>query len=94
VAAHDTEFSARYPALWEWLTLSIVDGRPVETATCTLFAEEGMLKACICDRDGDRSFFRAATTFLGLLEALEGALASGSADWRPRKRPSSPSTRR
>lgn len=77
--------SMRYPALHEWLTRRVVDGRVIETATLTIFCEEGLFKSCISDREGGVVFFRSSEGLEGLLDACNGALADGSADWREKK---------
>lgn len=84
VAGRDPSFQERYPALHEWLTEATLDGKPVFTATLLVFCEDGRWKACVGDRENDRSFFKSSESFQGLLEALEKALSDGSAEWRAR----------
>lgn len=72
-----------HPALWEYLTLTRWEGGEERaTSTITLFAEDGVVKACLNDRALGRSLWAAADTVYEAIDALEGILASGSADWR------------
>lgn len=81
--ASDSEFAALYPALWEYLTLAVWDdGGPREPATLLLFVGEGRWKACLNDKANDRTGWRSAESFAGLLEGLEAGLAGGGMDWR------------
>jgi hypothetical protein len=83
VAAVDSALENEYPALYDFLTTSVTsDALPRKTATLMLFAEQGSFKACLHDRQDGRSFFRAAPTWDGVLEAVERALAEGTGDWR------------
>lgn len=82
----DLEFEVAYPALWEYLTLDEVDGRPRSRSTLTLFVEDNSWKVCCADRDLDRVLFRSATAYAGLLAAVEEALGSRLPDWRASKR--------
>lgn len=87
-APSDPSFVSRCPALWEYLTLlSWEDGAPREPATMILMVEEGRWKACLSDRATGRTLWRVGDTLAALLEALEGSLASGEADWRRGKAP-------
>lgn len=83
--AGDPEFARRYPALHEWMTVSILEGSARETSTLLVFCEDGRFKGCLHDREGSQVLFRSGVTFLGLLEALEACLTDGSADWREKK---------
>lgn len=82
---HDPAFAQQYPALSEWLTLDRVDGVARQTATLLVFSESGMIKVCLSDREHDQVCFRAGLTFQAALESLEGVLASGEPEWRPRR---------
>lgn len=81
-ATVDGAFAGRWPALYEWLTLNVDQGQPLETATLLIFAEDGQWKACVHDRESSRVCFRSCDTFQGLLDAVERSLADGTADWR------------
>lgn len=82
VAAVDAQFQQSYPALCEYMTSTLTDGKPCFTATVLFFCEEGKWKACVRDRERDMVCFRSSESFTGLLEALERALADGGAEWR------------
>lgn len=76
----------RYEALVEMMELSSwEDGTPRQTSTMTLFIDSGSLKACLNDRDGDRTAWVSADSFKGLLDALEKGLRDDSLDWRHRQ---------
>lgn len=82
-AAADAEFESMFPALHEWLTLTLDENsRPIETLTVLLFAEEGRFKACLRDRQGKAVCFLSGATMLDLANAIEGVLSSGGGDWR------------
>lgn len=85
LGADDTDFRARYPALAEYLTLLFVEGKRRQTATLTLFCELGQFKCCLADRDEGTVLFRSAKSFAGVLEAMEGCLTDGTADWREKR---------
>jgi hypothetical protein len=71
------------PAVMEYLFLDHwEDGASRETSTLLVFVEDGRVKACLNDRQEERSLWVSSTSFLGALAALEDALRSGGADWR------------
>jgi len=79
----DEAFRRTMPSLWEFLTLSAYDEKtPRETGTILFFAEEGLLKACLCNRDSGHVGFISADGWVSLLEAVESALGEDSVDWR------------
>lgn len=79
----DPAFERGLPALWEYLTLrSYDDGSPRQAATLLVFVEDGTWKACLSDREAQRSAWAAAGTFQGVLAALEASLATGTVQWR------------
>lgn len=83
------------PDLWEFLTReSYPDGAERQTGTLLIFAEDGALKGCLSDRDQLMRCFVTAASWEGLLEALEGALGDGGAEWRNYTPPPSPKGRR
>jgi len=84
----DATFSLRYPALWEFLVeMEWSEGVPRETGTLLVFAEDGVVKACLSDRDGDRRAFYGSDSFQGLLEGLNKGLLADTLDWRKNKFP-------
>jgi len=68
------------------MTTTTVDGKPRETASVTVFVEDGVCKAAFSDRDGGYVLFRSSPSLEGLWDALEDALTSGKADWRASRR--------
>lgn len=83
----DQDFYIPYPAIWEYLTLSELDGKGRETATLLFFVdtESGRWKACLNDRDSCMVSFHTGDTFAGLLDAVERSLREGAADWRKQR---------
>lgn len=83
LAAVDAEMSKQYPALMEFMTITVNDDKtPRETATVLIFAEAGLFKGCLSDRETQQTLWASSDTFEGLLEALEAMLQSGSPQWR------------
>lgn len=80
--AVDDDMARDYPALYEYLTLDWLEGAARETATLGVSVDAGQFKARLADRDAGLVTFVSSDTFLGVLEALEGRLAAGTADWR------------
>lgn len=75
---------ARCPTLAEFLeSTTFGDGSPRIVPTLTLFLEQGVLKACLNDREEGMIAFISAGSLTGLLEALEEALILDTLDWRP-----------
>lgn len=71
------------PAVMEYLTAaSYPDGSPRERSTISVFVEDGVVKACLSDRDQARTLWRSGPSVEDALMALETAIADGSADWR------------
>jgi hypothetical protein len=72
-----------HPALSEYLeTDEWENGDARSTSTLLLFCDGGGFKACLNDRDANRSLWVTGVSFLDVLEALEGLLASGGGEWR------------
>lgn len=84
IVARDPDFLRDFPALCEFMTMAMNEGKAVLTSTVLVFCEGGRFKGCFSDREADRSFFRSSESFAGLWRALESALAAGDADWRVR----------
>lgn len=77
---------ASLPALMEYLTSATwPEGDARETSTLLVFVEEGRFKGVLNDREQARSLWASSPSLAGLLEALEGMLASGSAEWREQR---------
>lgn len=76
-------FAEGLPALMEYLTAaSYPDGAPRETSTVMLFCDGGVFKACLNDREAQRSLWASGPSFLDALEALEAMLSTGTGEWR------------
>lgn len=74
---------SRLPALWEFLTLTTWDdGTARETGAITLFLQDGLLKACLNDKDGHVVAFVSAEGLEALLEAMNRGLSEDVLDWR------------
>jgi hypothetical protein len=81
------EWALDTPGLWEYLTATrYEDGARRETATLTLFVEEGLIKGCLNDRDKGRVAFVSGRSVDAVLEALEQGLQLGALDWRAQRR--------
>lgn len=77
-------WARRYPALAEYLDADkFPDGSARKTSTLLVFVDDGVLKACVSDRAESRVAFFSASTFEGLLDAVEVGLSTDNADWRP-----------
>lgn len=81
----DKEFAKRWPAIHEFVVLDTLDGAARETSTVTLSREGNVFKAALNDRDQEQSLFVSSDTLFAALDALEAALTSDMADWRPWK---------
>ena len=72
-----------WAALLEFLVAErYEDGTPRVTGTLLVFADEGRLKACLCDRDQQLVGFVTGTLLLGLLRDVETVLRDDRVDWR------------
>jgi hypothetical protein len=69
-------------------------GEERETATLTLFVEEGVFKACLNDRASGRSAWVSGHAFQALLKTLEAGLATDEIVWRRKPAGASGSGRR
>jgi len=81
------DFKDQFPhvsAFWEQATYD--DGSPRQSGTIIIFVQDGMLKACVSDRDNGRSAFVTAPTFQALWELIEHGLAEAKLEWRGIKR--------
>lgn len=76
-------FSDDYPVLWDYLSCGEYDDKSRrELSSLVLFLDEDAWKACLNDRDLSRVCFASGNSLEEVLGALEGMLATGSADWR------------
>lgn len=77
------QFLSGLPALYEFLTDSAWDdGGDRQVGTLLVFADGGLWKACLNDRDGSKIAFTTASTVEDLVLALERGLMEGTLDWR------------
>jgi hypothetical protein len=87
----DSRMAVMYPHLTSFLvTLSYSDGSPRQGGTLTTFFQDGVLKACLKDRDSGCIAFRSARTWEELLSGLDETVADPDSEWRadrgPRRR--------
>jgi len=82
----DEEFGAEYPAVYNLLAASRLDGEERVGASITLFADTGELKCVICDRETEQALFLSLDAGKGLWEQLEAFVRGHSHAWRPSKR--------
>lgn len=79
----DEAFTKKYPTLAEFLTRVLWEpGQPREKGSVFVFIEDGMVKACVNDKDSLQVAFVSSVTFAGLWDAIEKGLAKDSLDWR------------
>lgn len=81
----------RYESLWEFISATeFEDGSKRQTPSLTIFQDQGLLKACLNDKEQGLVAFCSGTSLTALLEALDEGLAQDSLDWRkaspPRKK--------
>lgn len=82
----DVAFLKRFPALHEYLTAtSYPDGSARQTASLSVFSEDGLWKACLNERDTGMVLFVAESHYDDLLTALELLLQEERPPWRPSK---------
>lgn len=88
-AAEDTEFQGLYPSLWDQLSaLAYDDGTPRQTASLTIFVEDGQVKLCLGDREEGRTGWCSGRSLSEALGRLDEALRCDRIDWRKsRERP-------
>lgn len=81
-APKDGEFSKSYPILWDFLTVTVVDGEARDTATLTISCDRGDLKGFLNDRGSLQFIAATSDTVAGVFEALEATLGSENPGWR------------
>lgn len=85
-APPDAYFAEAYPAVWEFVTVTHVDLDGLEmkrqTATMSIFAQDGLWKVFLNDRETKQCVCVAAVTFTALLEVLEATLQGDEVPWR------------
>lgn len=82
----DSEFEARFPNLYAYMTQDTWDeGGARATTTLLFFFERGELKCCVSDRELQRSAFFTGSSIPDLMEKAENALEEDTADWRQKR---------
>lgn len=83
VAAPPGNLAETHPNLSEHLTATqYEDGSPRQTSTILAFAQDGLWKACLRDREEGRCLWVAASAYELLIDALEAMLCDPEAIWR------------
>lgn len=79
----DDQAQKKFPTLVEFLTREWWEpNKPRQKGTLVVFAEDGLFKAAVSDKDGEYVAFVSKKTLMGLLEAIEKGLILDSLDWR------------
>jgi hypothetical protein len=83
------EWPILYPALYEFLTLTVwEDGSMRQCGSLTLFVDQSLWKCCLSDKDGHRVAFVSGGSVEGVLQAAEGGIVRSELDWREARGPS------
>lgn len=85
LAANDDEWRRTYPTLHDWLTLTGVSGKDREVGTFTFFAQDGMFKMALNDKESGLVCFLSSKTVSGVLGVAEAGLKAGTLEWRETK---------
>jgi hypothetical protein len=87
VGGVDSEFSERFPCVWEHVSHQHWDdSTPRVTSTMYWFVEEGVWTLVFGDRALGLVAFVKGDTFTGVLLQMEKSLCAGSVDWRRDKK--------
>lgn len=73
---------AKCSTLWEFLSVTVIDGKPRQTSTMSLWVSEGDITLCLNERDAGLSMYSGGSTLEEALESLERKLNSESPEWR------------
>lgn len=84
-AHHDEQFESEFPGLWEFLSRSMLEGKPRETGTINIFVEPGKVVLCLQDRHTGFSAFHASESVQEALEGSEKRFQEGRLDWRAKR---------
>lgn len=96
-AVVDPEFYERYPRLFEHLAALQYEGEEGgsrQTSTLLLFAQDGVWKCFLRDRDAGEFLPLSFPSFEGLLDALEAALGEEVSVWRKDRASGAPEANR
>lgn len=84
-AAHDEEFRASYPNLFDHLTSTSFDGEAAGSrvvSTLLVFCADGVFKACLRERNDGICLWTAGASFGDVLTVLERELENDTGVWR------------
>lgn len=86
-AAQDPSLAVDHPLLLEHLTATAWEGGKLrKTSSLTVFADRGLWKCFLNERNSDQSLCVTGESILALLDVLEAALEQPDADWRASNR--------
>ena len=78
-------FFQKYEGISEIFQEAINSANQPLLPSITIFADGNSLRVCFADRRLKRSMFRTGKTPGEALEAIDTAIITGRADWRPQK---------
>lgn len=79
----DEKFGKQFPAITEFLTVSVLgDGQTRTPSSITMFFEEGLFKLCLSERDRNLTLWATGPTLQDAFKTLEGRLSSPRPEWR------------
>jgi len=70
------------PTLWEFLSVTVIDGKPRQTSTMSLWVSDGAITLCLNERDTGLSMYAGGDTIEEALVCLEGKLNQQQPEWR------------
>lgn len=82
---YDEAFQAEFPALFELLACTKQDDKPRESASITLYVDQGRLKGVVSDKTSKMSFFATLSGSYTALVELDTAIREGRGEWRKQK---------
>lgn len=82
----DNDTKSLFPTLWDYMTQDRWDdGTPRETSSLLIFAQDGMLKAMLRDRENGQCLWTAGVSVATVMFQLDTALNDPNADWKADK---------
>jgi len=82
---YDEGFQAEFPALFELLAATTQDGKPRESASVTIYVDQGRLKAIVSDKSSKMTYFTTLSGSCHALAELDRNIQDGKGDWRKQK---------
>lgn len=70
------------PTLWEFLSVTAVDGKSRQTSTMSVWVSDGGITLCLNERDAGLSLYSGGSTFEAALRSMEAKLNSETPEWR------------